>query len=86
MISDESRLRESVEELSGSRKHGSKAKAAVRIEDLSDLLQTPPKLQAEKVTTGTVSVEQYNKLVEDNNTLHKIIYAVAQRLQGRVLP
>lgn len=86
MIPDENRLRESVEELSGSRKHGSKAKAAVRIEDLSDLLQIPPKLKAEKVTAATVSVEQYNKLVDDNVALHRIMYAVAQRLQGRILP
>ena len=86
MINDEQRLREIVEELSGSRKHGQKNKAAVRIEDLSDLLKTPPKLQAEKTTSDTVSPEQFNKLVEDNIALHKVMFAIAQRLQGRILP
>lgn len=60
-----------------------RSKAAVRIDDLSGLLQIPDTLKSEKVT-GTVSDTDFNNLVDDVQMLHTRLRAVVAALRTRL--
>ena len=68
---------EKVQILDGTRNLQSKPKAAVRFEDLrfmKDLPSVPP--TARKAAGATVSVEEYNRLVDDVTKLYNALGAV----------
>ncbi len=76
-------LQEKVEVLDGSRQSGSIRKAAVRIEDLSGLLDLPPTLKSTKVTAAP-TMDEHNALVDDVQSLFNRLRALADALQGKL--
>lgn len=79
--------REKLETLDGSRGTGAgQRKAAVRIEDISALLELPKKLKSAKAAGAAPTKAEYDALVDDVTALFNRLTAVAQALQKRILP
>jgi hypothetical protein len=86
MAMDEQNL-ERLEILAGSRRGGRDVlrKAAVRIEDLGELLQLPPALKSGTVSAAPTQ-DEHNALVADVKALHAALTAVRHMLQKRIVP
>lgn len=84
-IFDEARTLEDLQTLVGSRARG-RTKAAVRIEDISELVTIPPKLAAKRAEGETVTIAEFNALVDDMVKLHAVLQSVAAALQERIKP
>ncbi|MBO3760349.1 hypothetical protein [Ciceribacter sp. L1K22] len=80
---DEPSIIEDVEVLAGKRGKASIRRAAIRIQDLDELLRIEP-VKAEQVS-GTPTAAQYNKLLEDVTELNNRLNAVALALQRRLI-
>jgi hypothetical protein len=80
--------REKLEILDGSRAGnvGVKRRAAVRIEDLTGILQILPKVQATALASGSPTFAQYNTLLNDVTKLHDQLMIVAKALNARLVP
>lgn len=78
-------LKEKVETLVGSR-NSNRGRAAVRIDDLSELLQIANRLRAKKAAGTTPTKAEFDDLVDDVATINNRLQAVAKALQGRLLP
>lgn len=76
---------EMLELLDGSRRKRVAPKAAVRIEDLSALLEIPPKLKSVKAAGDPPTQAEFDALVDDVHAIHRRIAAVAAVLQARLL-
>lgn len=75
--------RQRLELLDGSRLPAVKrGQAAVRLDDLSELLRLPDKLKAAKVT-GAPTMADYNNLFEDVSELHTRLLVVVDALRTR---
>lgn len=72
---------ERLEILDGARA-GNRRRSAVRIEDLSAMLELP-KLTA-KTVTAAPTAEQHNALVKDLQNMHRALDLVARALQGKL--
>jgi hypothetical protein len=82
MRSDTDTLRQKLEVLDGSRQLARRGQAAVRLDDLNGLFQIPDKLQAAKAS-GSVTVTDFNNLVEDVAMLHARLLAIVAALRAR---
>lgn len=76
-------LRQRLEELAGARRAGSKGKAAVRLEDLQGLLALPATLKSAKAAGAAVTVAEYDALVEDVHTIHRLLRALVGTIRTR---
>ena len=83
MAYPDDKLREKIEVLDGSRGREARSQAAVRIEDLSDIMKLL-KVRAVPVTAAPTMVE-YNTLLKDVQELNTRLNAVALALQARML-
>ena len=81
--SDHDQLREKVEVLDGTRTKDIRKKAAVRIEDLSELLRIQP-VRATPVSAAPTA-EEYNALLKDIEEVNSRLNVIAQALQARLL-
>lgn len=82
IVSGAGGLKESVDILDGKRNRQVKRRAAVRFEDLrflSELASYPPK--ARKAAGATVTVDEFNRLVDDLNELYYRLGSVAMIIQ-----
>jgi hypothetical protein len=77
--------REKLETLDGSRSKGNKKRAAVRIEDLEDLLLLTPKLHSAAAAGSTPTKEEFDALRGDVMEIFKRLDAISKRLQARVV-
>lgn len=74
-------LKEKIETLDGSRR-GEKSRAAVRIEDLADLMNLPIMKSADVTSAPTAS--DFNALRQDVRAMNQRIRALAEVLRGRM--
>lgn len=75
-------LRQKVEELDGSRRNDRPGRAAVRLDDLNGLLRLDTKLKSQKVS-GSVTVEDFNAMIDDVQEMHRRLLAVVGALRAR---
>lgn len=75
------RHQQELETLAGIRRKDT-SQAAVRVADLDGLLQIPDTLKSAKVT-GSVTVADFNKLVDDVTMLHTRLRAVIAAIRAR---
>lgn len=76
-------LQEKIEVLDGSRQSTAKRRAAVRIEDLSGLLDLSEKLKSGKVGAAP-TMDEHNALVDDVQMVFNRLRAVTDALQARI--
>jgi nucleotidyltransferase/DNA polymerase involved in DNA repair len=77
-------LREKLEALNGDRPR-QPGRAALRLEDLSGLMELPTRLQAEKAAGSVPTKAEFDRLVDDINTLHRRLVAFIETVQKRLL-
>lgn len=82
-VFDDARAREDLQVLVGSRARG-RPRAAVRIEDISAMVELAPSLMAAKAEGATVSAAEFNALRDDVQAMHDILLAVAAALSSRL--
>lgn len=78
--------KERLEILDGSRSRSAIRKAAVRIEDLTGILELSAKLKSVKAAGAAPTAAEFDALVDDVAMLQLRLLAVAQALQARLLP
>ncbi len=74
---------EKLEVLDGSRS-GRREKAAVRLEDLNELLRTGGKLQTKQLTAAP-TMEDFNSLLKDLENISTRLNGVASAIQKRLI-
>lgn len=79
----DSQLIEKIELLTGARSRESRAKAAVRIEDLVSLAATPQRLQAGVAAGATPTKAEFDALRADVEKLRLICYGLMEALRDR---
>lgn len=84
-MSTDTRIREQVETLDGSRGRA-RERAAVRVEDLKALLQMPNRMQASKAAGAAPTKAEFDALVVEVEFLRARLYEVMQALQAKLLP
>lgn len=82
-MASDATLRQTIEELDGSRRLGNRGRAAVRLDDLNGLLQLPETLKSAKAAGATPTQAEFDLLVEDVHALHRRLLAVYEALRGR---
>ncbi|WWT39862.1 hypothetical protein [Microcystis phage Mwe-JY25] len=83
-MSDASRLQEKVDALAGERGKAMRPRAAVRIEDLSALLDIAPRVNAEPAAGATPTKAEYDALRREVVDLRRGLAAVAEALRLRL--
>lgn len=74
---------EDIQVLAGSRRLGNRGGAAVRLDDLAGLLQMPMTLQSAKAAGATVTVDEFDALVDDVHEMHRRLLAIVDALRAR---
>jgi hypothetical protein len=77
---------EILDELDGSRSRTSKGRAAVRIEDLTGIVQLRQRMQAIAAAGSTPTKAEYDALVRDVSAVRQALAIVAEALQRRLNP
>ncbi|WP_220092605.1 hypothetical protein, partial [Aerococcus mictus] len=81
---DVERYREKLEVLDGSRAGGLTAKAAVRLEDLSEILKLPTIMKSTPAAGSTPTKAEYDALRADVMEIFKKLDAIRQALQAKL--
>lgn len=85
VFTEQQRLdKETLDVLAG-RRISERKRSAVRIVELTGILQMPQKIQAVKLTAAP-TMDQYNTLLADVTKLHAQLLQVSAALQGRLTP
>lgn len=79
----QARLIEKVEILDGSRNRQSRHRAAVRVEDLRHLTALSARPRAKKAQGPSVTVDEYNALVDDIAALYESLGATGAILRAK---
>ncbi|EHK57745.1 hypothetical protein [Allomesorhizobium alhagi] len=79
-------LKEKIETLDGSRNRGAIRRAAVRIDDVSALLELQAKLKSAKAAGAAPTKAEFDALVDDVTAIFNRLTAIADALQARLLP
>jgi hypothetical protein len=74
-------LQQRIDELAGTRR-SNVGRAAVRLDDLNELLRIPEEMKAE-TASGSISVANFNALLNDVREVHKALRAVASIIRGK---
>lgn len=80
------RDRERLELLDGSRRKDAVRLAAVRIRDIEAILQLPKTLKSAKAAGATPTAAEFDALVDDVAALHRVLVAITDAIQVRILP
>lgn len=83
MASEADVLKERLDQLDGSRRHGNLGRAAVRLDDLNGLLVLPETLQSVKAAGSTPTKAEFDALVDDVQELHRRLKAIVSALRTR---
>ncbi len=79
----ERQIIEKIEVLTGARSRESRAKAAVRIEDLVSLAATPQRLQAVEAAGAAPTKAEFDALLADVEKLRLVCYGLMEALRDR---
>lgn len=83
MTSDWNVLQQRIDELAGVRRMGSNTgRAAVRLDDLTEILRIPDEMSA-VTATSSVSVANFNALLDDVRALHKALRTVKSIIRAK---